>query len=345
MSERAGGTTSPPILARARELVEPALRKAIGSLDPHLRTPVEYHFGWAEPDGTPIDRGARGTAGKAVRPALAILGAEAVGGEAEAAVPGAVALELIHNFSLIHDDIMDGDRIRRHRRTVWDVYGVGDAVIVGDALHTLAFRVLLDEGTPAAAAAMPKLTEATAAMIAGQAQDLALDRRSDGTLAECVLMERNKTAALLGGSVAVGALLGGAPPGTAATLERFGVELGLAFQAIDDVLGIWGDPQVTGKPVGSDLRERKKSLPVMLAIAAGGELARRLRVALQHDLTNDVIAELSGQLAGAGIRVEVEARADVHVAAALESLDAHPFDPAAAAELRELARFVVARRY
>ena len=206
------------------------------------------------------------------------------GGEAEAAVPGAVALELVHNFSLIHDDIMDGDRSRRHRRTVWDVYGVGDAIIVGDALHTLAFRVLLDEGTPAAAAAMPKLTEATAAMIAGQAQDLALERRSDGTVAECVLMEHDKTAALLGGSVAVGALLAGAPPGTAATLERFGVELGLAFQAIDDVLGIWGDPQVTGKPVGSDLRERKKSLPVMLAIAAGGEpRAAARRVAARRD--------------------------------------------------------------
>ena len=89
-----------------------------------------------------------------MRPALAILGAEASGGEAAVAVPGAVALELIHNFSLIHDDIMDGDRTRRHRPTVWDVYGVGDAIIVGDALHTLAFQVLLDDGTPAALAAL-----------------------------------------------------------------------------------------------------------------------------------------------------------------------------------------------
>jgi geranylgeranyl diphosphate synthase type I len=345
-SERAPTTTTvPAILSRARELVQPALRKAIDALDPHVRTPVEYHFGWVEPDGTPIDTAARGTSGKAVRPALAILGAEAVGGEPELAIPAAVAFELVHNFSLIHDDIMDGDRTRRHRRTVWDVFGVADAIVVGDALHTLAFDVLLDVAPPAGTRGLRKLADATAAMITGQAQDLALDRRPDGTLAECVTMEQNKTGALLGGSVAAGALLADAPPATAQALERFGVELGLAFQAIDDVLGIWGDPQLTGKPVGSDLRERKKSVPVMLALSSAGSVASRVREALQHEMTDDVIAELSAELTTAGIRDQVEARADAHIAASLAALDARPIDQEAANELRELARFVVERRY
>jgi geranylgeranyl diphosphate synthase type I len=336
---------APAVLGRARELFQPALRKAIASLDPNLRTPVDYHFGWVEPDGTPIDSAHSGSAGKAVRPALAILGAEAAGGEATVAVPGAVALELIHNFSLIHDDIMDGDRTRRHRPTVWDVYGVGDAIIVGDALHTLAFQVLLDDGTPAALAALGRLAEGTAGMIAGQAQDSALDRRSDGTLADCVTMQQNKTASLLGASLAIGAVLAGAPAATESALHRFGLELGLAFQAIDDVLGIWGDPQVTGKPVGSDLRERKKSLPVMLALTSGGPLAGALRQAFGGEMSDDVIADLSAQLTAAGIEQQVKRRAERHIAAALDALDGASIDGEAAAELEALARFIVAREY
>jgi geranylgeranyl diphosphate synthase, type I len=336
---------APAVLGRARELFQPALRKAIATLDRNLRTPVEYHFGWVEPDGTPIDSGHSGSTGKAVRPALAILGAEASGGEAAVAVPGAVALELIHNFSLIHDDIMDGDRTRRHRPTVWDVYGVGDAIIVGDALHTLAFQVLLDDGTPAAPTALRRLAEGTAGMIAGQGQDSALDRRGDGTLAECVTMQRNKTAALLGASLAIGAVLAGAEQRTESALHRFGVELGLAFQAIDDVLGIWGDPTVTGKPVGSDLRERKRSLPVMLAFTSGGPLAAALRDAFSGEMTDIVIADLSAQLAAAGIEQQVKDRADAHIAAAIDVLTSAPIDGDAATELEELARFIVAREY
>ncbi len=321
--------------------MQPALRKAVGSLTPHLRTPAEYHFGWAEPDGTPVD----GDGGKAVRPALAVLGAEAAGADAHVAIPGAVAMELIHNFSLIHDDIMDGDRTRRHRPTVWDVYGVSDAILVGDALHTLAFQVLVDDSSPGATAALRLLADATAAMITGQAQDSALDRRSDGTLAECVEMEHNKTAALLGGSVAIGAVLGGAGAGMTAALERFGFELGLSFQAVDDVLGIWGDPEVTGKPVGNDLRGHKKSLPVMIAFDAGGELADRLRDAFRHELTDAAVAELAGRLDAAGFRARVETRARDHLGAALAALDGQPIEPTVADELERLASFVVERAY
>ena len=182
-------------------------------------------------------------------------------------------------------------------------------------------------------------------MIAGQAQDSALDRRSDGTLADCVTMQQNKTAALLGASVAIGAVLAGAPSVTESALHRFGIELGLAFQAIDDVLGIWGDPQVTGKPVGSDLRERKKSLPVMLALTSGGPLAGALRQAFSGEMTDDVIADLSAQLTAAGIEQQVKRRAERHIAAALDALDRASIDGEAAAELEALARFIVAREY
>lgn len=333
--------TSPSVLSRARELVEPSLRKAIASLHPHLRTPVEYHFGWVDVDGSPLT----GAGGKAVRPALAVLGAEAVGGEGEQAVPGATALELIHNFSLIHDDIIDGDRLRRHRRTVWDVYGVGDAMVIGDSLHTLAFQILLEDGGSRSVAAARRLGAATMTMITGQAQDTALDRTPDVTFDACLEMERNKTGALLAHSVAIGAVLAGADDEAVEPLERYGAELGVSFQAIDDVLGIWGDPAVTGKPAGSDLREHKKSMPVALALGAGGSLAAEVRDAFAGEMTDDVVCRIAQRLDDAGIRAQVETLARSHLDAACAALGERPFIGAAAAELEEIARFVVSRRH
>ncbi|MGD9995985.1 MAG: polyprenyl synthetase family protein [Ilumatobacteraceae bacterium] len=333
--------TQPTVLARAGGLVEPALRKAIASLHPLLRLPSEYHFGWVEPDGTPSS----GNAGKGVRSALAVLGAEAAGGEAATAIPGAVALELVHNFSLVHDDIIDDDRTRRHRRTVWDVYGVGDAIIVGDALHTLAFHVLLDDAGPAELAAARRLAAASTAIIGGQAQDTALDRSPEVNLAACVQMEADKTGALLAQSVAIGAVLAGATDAAVAALERYGSELGIAFQAVDDVLGIWGDPGVTGKPVGSDLRQRKKSMPVAVAMEAGGPLAAEIRRAFQGEMTDDVVARLAEQLDGAGARARVYELASSHLAAALDALHGVGLVEAAVDELSELAHFVVERNF
>ena len=123
-----------------RRLVDPALVATLQRLHPDLRRAAEYHLGYVEADGTPAAGG-----GKGVRPALALLSAEAVGAHAEVAVPGAVAVELMHDFSLLHDDIIDGDRERRHRPTVWALFGVGQAILVGDALQTLAHQVLLDD--------------------------------------------------------------------------------------------------------------------------------------------------------------------------------------------------------
>ncbi len=332
---------APPVLTRATGLVEPVLRKVIGQLDPQLRTPAEFHFGWVDVDGTPT----AANNGKRVRPALVVLSAEATGGDAETAIPGAVALELIHNFSLIHDDIMDGDRLRRHRRTVWDVFGVADAIIVGDALQTLAYDVLLGDPGPRHVGAARRLTAGTAAMIAGQAQDSALDRSDDVTQAQCLAMAANKTGALLAQSTAIGAVLGGADEETTAALERFGAELGLSFQAVDDVLGVWGDPSVTGKPVGSDLRSRKKSMPVALALAAGGALATEVRRAFAAEMTDESVDRLAAELEAHGIRAQVDALARDHLERALAALRSTPLVPAATVELEELARFIVHRTY
>ncbi|GAA1933387.1 polyprenyl synthetase family protein [Streptomyces sodiiphilus] len=267
------------LLERGRTLAGPALRAAVDRLVPQMRHIAAYHFGWIDAEGRPAD----GDGGKAVRPALALIAAEAAGGGPEAGVPGAVAVELVHNFSLLHDDLMDGDEQRRHRDTVWKVHGPAQAILVGDALFALAGEIILEAGTDRAARAARRLTTATRKLIDGQAQDISFEHREHVGVEECLEMAGNKTGALLAGAVSVGAVLGGADDRTADALEEYGHHLGLAFQAVDDLLGIWGDPGTTGKQTWSDLRQRKKSLPVVAALAAGGPASGRLTALLMAD--------------------------------------------------------------
>lgn len=325
------------MLDRARQLIEPALRDAVNSLDTNLILPITYHLGWTDEHGSASTAGS----GKGVRSALAVLGAEAVNAKADVAVAGAVAVELIHNFSLIHDDIMDNDRTRRHRATVWDVFGVGEGILVGDAMHALAFEVLLtDRTTPHSTAATLRLAQATSAMIAGQAQDMALDAADTATLSDCTTMEANKTGALLAQSVAIGAVLGGGDPATVQALEHYGTTLGIGFQAVDDILGIWGDSAATGKPVGNDLREHKKSMPIAIALDDGGPLADTIVTAFSEPLAGPQIDALAGQLESAGIRERVQSLARDYLDQAISVLDTVDLAPGPKAELVELANFI-----
>lgn len=261
------------VLARSRRAIHPALTAAIDRLAPEIRHIAAYHMGWTDSQGNPIEA----PGGKGVRPTLAMLGAEAAWAEPEVGVPGGVAVELVHNFSLIHDDIIDTDTERHHRPTVWSVYGVGPAIVAGDALQVLAHQVLLESSPATGPAASADLAEATGAMIAGQADDIAFEKRRSVSVEQCTAMSAAKTGALLGSAACIGAILAGAPEATVGALRDYGRHLGLAFQAIDDLLGIWGDPARTGKPSGSDLRQRKKSMPVVSALAAGGAEADELR--------------------------------------------------------------------
>jgi geranylgeranyl diphosphate synthase type I len=271
------------VLERAREITQPLIREALDRLPALIRSAVSYHLGWTEADGQPsTERG-----GKGVRPALAVLSAEAAWAAPEVGAPGAVAIELVHNFSLLHDDLMDGDTERRHRPTVWALWGPSLALLAGDALSTLAVEVLLATPSPAAPAAAAALGQATAEMIAGQADDLAFEARRSVSVEECMAMSTAKTGALLGCAASIGAILAGAPPATVRALREFGRHLGVAFQAVDDLLGIWGDPAVTGKPAGNDIRQRKKSMPIVAALAAGDDESRELEVLLFGQAGND----------------------------------------------------------
>ncbi len=339
----ATGRTARQVLAWSRVTVDPALRAAVDGLPTAMRLVSGYHFGWWDERGraTEADRG------KAIRPALVMLGAAAVGDSTAAAVPAAVAVELVHNFSLLHDDVMDGDTTRRHRPTAWSVFGTSAAILAGDALLTLALDVLAATGGPVAPAGLRMLSAAVQELVAGQSADTEFEKRDRVDVSECVRMAESKTGALLGCAVALGALFGGGQPRQVDLLRGFGTRLGLAFQFTDDLLGIWGDPAATGKPVHSDLCNRKKSLPVVAALASDSPAARELRALYSRevDLSPADLARAAELVELAGGRAWCRARADELLAEARDHLTTAAATPKAAAELDALATLAVHRTH
>ena len=198
---------SSQVLARGRAAVDPALRAAVGDLPDGVRRVIDFHFGWCDEDGKPAS-GAGG--GKAIRPTLALLSAEAAGGSTAAALPAAVAVELVHNFSLLHDDVMDGDVLRRHRPTAWAVFGRGRRSSPATRCSRWRSRRWPPWAASAAAGAVRILGAAVQALVDGQAADVAFESRSDVSLEECMRMARAKTGALLGCACALGALMAAA---------------------------------------------------------------------------------------------------------------------------------------
>ncbi|MFI1382419.1 polyprenyl synthetase family protein [Embleya sp. NPDC020886] len=259
------------LLTRARRIVDPELRRCISGLPPGVRRPAEYHMGWQDERGHPGEAG-----GKALRPALVFAAAAAVGGTAEMAMPAAVAVELVHNFTLLHDDVMDRDTMRHGRATAWKVFGTTNAVLAGNALQALASHVLAEGPAEHLSMAQSALTTCEIELCEGQYQDCSFEQRTDVSLHECLSMAEGKTGSLLGSACALGARYGGGTEAQARCFDRFGRAIGVAFQLLDDILGIWGDPAITGKPVYADLAARKKSLPVVAALRSGAPCAHEL---------------------------------------------------------------------
>lgn len=333
-------TTTAPIrsMEQVASYVTPAIRSLLDRLDSRNRLVAGYQLGFWDADGTPGDH-----TGKGMRPALALLSARAADAAVEVGVPAAVAVELTHTFSLLHDDVMDGDSERRHRPTAWAVFGAGPAILAGDALLTLAEEVVAS--APGGGVAAARLRADIRRLIAGQAADLDFERREEVTLAECLQMSTDKTAALLSGSCALGAMLAGGPPGLVAGLSRVGARLGLAFQLVDDLLGIWGDPGRTGKPVGADLRARKKTVPVVWAFGSGTPAGRELAAWYRADrvLGEEEVRRAADLLEESGAREWTRHQADQELSTALAHLDELDLPTEVHAELSELARFSTKR--
>ena len=299
-------------IERYRAAILGELRTALA---PHPGPPFDqmrYHLGWQDRAGLPVE--ARG--GKLLRPALCLLSCEATGGEAASALPAAAALELLHNFTLIHDDVEDASAERHGRKTVWRVWGQAQAINAGDGMLALAHATLLRlEGHPAdrVLRAARMLDEATLRLCEGQHLDLAAGERPQMSLDDYLAMIEGKTASLMAACCGIGALLGGADDATVRALEEFGRRLGLAFQVRDDLLGIWSSASETGKPAGDDLRSGKRSYPVVAALDRASDEERRVLLALLERAAlhpaEAAIASLGGLALQAERRRELEALA------------------------------------
>lgn len=333
------------ILTRCCALVEPALQAAVDRLHPWLQRMAGFSFGWCDLEGTPKARA--GMSGKGVRQALAVLSAEAIGGSAEAAIPGAVAVELVHAFSLVHDDIMDGDETRRHRLTLWKAYGTGPAVLTGDALLALAVQTMVSARSKHAPAAMSHLAAVLSDVVWGQAEDIDFETRP-WTGPEAVSVEEyramvdHKTGSLLSCAAAIGAVLAGAPPPVVRALALAGRHLGRVFQAVDDLLGIWGDPSVTGKSVFNDLRRGKKTLPVLAAVGSGTSPGQYLGELLnsQNGVDEHLLPRAADLIVEAGGHCLARQESQRNLTCALQILANAPITDPAAAELAVVARFL-----
>ncbi|MGW1774370.1 family 2 encapsulin nanocompartment cargo protein polyprenyl transferase [Streptomyces sp. NPDC002104] len=329
------------LLERTRETVNPELRRAVESLPGSMRNVAMYHFGWQREDGTP----AAGSTGKAIRPALVLAAAQALRGEGAAgeAVRAAVAVELAHNFTLLHDDVIDNDVRRRGRPTAWTVFGTPDAIITGDAMMALALRLLAEDPHPASAAASARLAACIVELCAGQQADCAFEQRRSVSLDECLTMATAKTGALLGCACALGALYAGAGPDEVDAMDAFGREAGLAFQLIDDLIGIWGDPGHTGKPAGADLLARKKSLPVVAALTSGTGAGAELAELYAGPMTGEDVVRAAAAVERAGGRDWAQAHAADRMGRAVQQLSRAVPDLGAAGGLLALAEFVTRR--
>ncbi|WP_308010759.1 polyprenyl synthetase family protein [Streptomyces sp. AC495_CC817] len=327
-------------LRHAREVTDPLLREAVDSLHPQARIVVGYHLGWWDAHGRPVTDGW----GKAVRPALALLSARALG-----ALPGtgahcAAAVQLAHDSSLVHDDIIDGDDTRRHRPAAWRAFGVAGALLAGDAMLALAISLVQHDGR--GASATTALNEAVQQFIGGQFEDIGFEERADVSLAECTTMATRKTGALMGAACRLGALAGGADEGQAAELDAFGRSLGLAFQHVDDLLGIWGDPRATGKPAGADLHARKKSLPVVAALGSDAPETAELAELYARDPAlddADTLRRAASLVERAGGRQRTSGLAHRHLTEALDHLDAIRLPADDTRPLRTLAAWLALR--
>ena len=257
----------PPVLERHRVEVEAELRSVLAERQSPLYDMMRYHFGWTDENGNPQ----QGLVGKALRPTLCLLACEAVGGEYQRALPAAAAIELVHNYSLIHDDIQDDDRERRHRPTVWSIWGKPQAINAGTAMRILANIALLrleSHGVPLKKQwrIQRLLDETSLRLIEGQYLDISYESRFDITVSDYLKMIEGKTASLIACALEVGALLGTDDEDLIKGFRSIGRHMGLAFQIRDDLLGIWGNKEETGKPLASDIRRRKKTLPIVYAL-------------------------------------------------------------------------------
>lgn len=327
----------------------PALEKemrvilqADGTPPPPFYGMLQYHMGWLDADLQP----ASVNSGKRIRPILCLLACQAAGGDWRQALPAAAAIELLHNFSLIHDDVEDNSPTRRGRETVWKIWGIEQAINAGDAMFALAHLALnrlADRGVaaPTVVQALRRFDETCVALTQGQHADMDFEKRDQVSVNEYLAMITGKTAVLIALSAELGALIAGADAATIDHYAQFGRSLGLAFQVIDDILGIWGDETRTGKSAATDISTKKKTLPVLYGLARSEALVKLY----EQDVDDRFVETAVTLLNQSGARDYARNKAAAYSQSALSHLEATTAGRPAATALQQLADMLLQRDY
>jgi geranylgeranyl diphosphate synthase, type I len=289
--------------------------------------------------------------GKRLRPYLTVKACEAVGGLAKYAIPFAASLEILHNFTLVHDDVMDHDDLRRGKPTVHKKFGEPMAILAGDLLFAKVYQAILDHAPPHMSSdevvlSLAKMTDAIVLLCEGQALDISYPQAMDVTEKDYIEMIGGKTSALFMACAEVGAIAGQASKAQIAALGRFAWDAGLAFQIVDDILGITADESKLGKPVGSDIREGKKTLIMIHALANADKAQMKvLKTSVGvHDASKESIDAVVKTIEEIGSIKYAKDEAGKYTASAFESIKDIPEGPSKQ-ELVDLVNYFVQRDY
>ena len=348
MTDTSTGPDPSPVVSlpgafdRYREEVGLGLRATLSGDDSPIRLMLSYAMGWVDVDGNPT----MATEGKALRPTLCLLACESTGGTTGDAMPAAVALELVHNFSLIHDEIQDRDDVRRHRPTLWKVWGERKALVAGNVMRIIADMALWGHRDRATALTVAGLvTQATLEMIEGQYMDLHFEGRMDITMDDYLAMISRKTGALIRCSLVAGAAAGSGDPRTIRAFEESGKAFGMVFQVRDDYLGVWGVESATGKPVGADVRRKKNAFPFAYTMskADGRDRDAMLEIYGQPEVGDGDVAAAVEIMERLGARESAQELAAHHSARAVEALQGIELAREARRDIEELAHFLLVR--
>lgn len=329
--------TAQAIMGRYQERVVAELTRATELLPHQILAPSRYHLG-LEPGARP---------GKALRPVLTLLLGEGLGAPARDCERLAGAVQLIHDFSLVHDDIVDEDRSRRGQPALWVRSGTPTALNTGDALLTVAFRALADPELPAETSrrAALALSRATLEMVGGQQADIEATGAPPTDLTSYLRMVELKTGALMGAASALGAIAAGRSEETVIACTQFGRTLGIAFQLRDDTLGVFGDAVVIGKPVGNDLLRGKQGLPLLLALGGNGTVGAAVRSWLEPPgLEVSALEGAVNLLRDAGVAERCQGLTTTWTERALTAAAKLPLDEQSAVEVEVLCRWLGERR-
>ncbi len=340
--------TIPKVFDTYKDSLDATLKSAFEGRELGIYDMQRYHLGWIDGEGRPANG-----QGKGLRPMMCLLACQAAGGDWKKALPFAAALELVHNFSLIHDDIQDGDTQRRHRDTVWHKWGLAQGINAGDSMRGLAALTLVkgvDDSHPATQIrlAVEGLEMASLLMIEGQFLDITYERNTYVSTDQYLAMIGRKTGQLFGCSYYLGALAAGCSAEESEEWRQFGLEMGAVFQIRDDVLGVWGDEDRLGKPIASDIRRKKMCLPVVHALQSAEGVDRK---SMQEIYGNDdpaseeEVDEVLRVLDKTGAREYCQELAVKHNDAAMKMLDGLKLAEEMDSQLRGLAKFFMEREH